>query len=72
MSFHIPIQPAWTCAGCADPWPCHTRREELLAEYAGATVSLSVYMATCLLDAMIDLADNRSGYLYWRFMGWWR
>ncbi|MFV2097049.1 hypothetical protein ACFHWS_17330 [Micromonospora sp. LOL_013] len=47
-----------------------TRREELLAEYAGATVSLSGYMATCLLDAMIDLADNRSEYLYWRFMGW--
>ncbi|MFY1635087.1 flavin reductase [Solwaraspora sp. WMMB335] len=72
MSMHTPVRPHWMCTGCGLPWPCEVRRQELLTEYAGALVSLSVYMATCLIDAMTDLPLRRSGYLYWRFMGWWR
>ncbi|MFV2127536.1 hypothetical protein ACFHWS_23810 [Micromonospora sp. LOL_013] len=72
MTLHRPVRPTWMCAGCGLPWPCQTRRLELLAEYAGAVVSLSVYMAACLLDAMADLPDYRCGYLYSRFIGRWR
>ncbi|MFV2018362.1 hypothetical protein [Micromonospora sp. LOL_023] len=72
MTAHRPVRPSWICAGCGLSWPCETRRRELLAEYAGARVSLSVYLATCLLDAMADLPQDRCGDVYWRFMGWWR
>lgn len=70
MTIHIPVRPAWTCAGCALDWPCPTRREQLRAEYAGSEVSLALYLAACLIDAASDLPRMPAGLLHDRFVGW--
>ncbi len=70
MSAHLAVRPTWTCGGCPSAWPCDTRRAELLAEYAGAHVSLALYLATCFADASEDLPQAPAGELYGRFIGW--
>ncbi len=70
MTVHVPVRPSWMCGGCPTPWPCHTRRHQLLAEYAAAPVSLGLYLGGCLVDATRDLADVPAGRLYVRFVGW--
>ncbi|MET8042059.1 flavin reductase [Micromonospora sp. NPDC005215] len=72
MTTHHPIKPAWTCGGCAGEWPCHTRRRELRAEYVGARVSLSLYLAAQLVEAAQHLAHVPAGHLHYRFLGWTR
>ncbi|GAB3161056.1 hypothetical protein GCM10027290_67750 [Micromonospora sonneratiae] len=69
---HNPTRPYWTCAACADPWPCHTRRRELRAEYDGALISLSVCLAGFFVEASIDLDYVPAGWLHNRFLGWIR
>jgi hypothetical protein len=70
VSTHNPMRPSWECGGCGDPWPCVTRRRELLAEYERARVSLVVYVTGQFLDAVQDLPSVPSGALYDRFLGW--
>jgi len=70
MTSHLPRRPSWTCLGCGAPWPCHTRRIQLLAEYDGAPVSLGLLMADYLNDALHDLPAGASPDVYWRFLGW--
>lgn len=72
MSVHIPLRPAWSCAGCSLPWPCPTRRDQLVAEYATDTLPLALYLAACLVDAAYDLPHAPAGVLYQRFLGWLR
>ncbi len=72
MTVHTPLRPSWTCAGCSLPWPCATRREELVAEYAGNLLPLAIYLASCLVDATYDIPDAPAGSLYRRFLGWLR
>lgn len=72
MTTHGPVLPLWTCGGCAGPWPCGTRRRELLAEFDGARVSLSIYMGACLVCAAEDLSWYPAGCLHRRFVGWTR
>jgi hypothetical protein len=67
---HGPVLPIWTCGGCGAPWPCRTRRQELIAEYAGAPVSLSIYMASHLMAATRDMSWAPAGTLHRRFLGW--
>jgi hypothetical protein len=70
VSFHVPIRPNWVCAGCGAPWPCQTRRGQLLAEFDGAPVSLALLMAGYFMDAAQDLRTEAAHVLYQRFMGW--
>ncbi|QGL46081.1 hypothetical protein GCE86_02855 [Micromonospora terminaliae] len=70
MTDHGPVLPVWTCAGCGSPWPCPTRRRELLAEYDRAPVSLSIYMASHLVSAAQDMGWAPAGALHRRFLGW--
>jgi hypothetical protein len=70
LSTHIANRPAWTCIGCGHPWPCTSRRRELLAEYRGPSVSLNLYLASCYLEAASDLRGLPTGELYQRFLGW--
>lgn len=72
MTAHLPTRPTWACLGCGGAWPCPTRREQLLAEYTGAPVSLGMYLAACLVDAVMDIPDAPAGSLYRRFLGWAR
>ncbi len=72
MSTHNPVRPTWRCVGCGGPWPCPTRQRELRAEFTGATVSLSLYLAGMFVDAVQDLPHAPSGELYRRFLAWVR
>ena len=69
---HVPVRPGWQCGACGLPWPCGTRRRQLLAEYDGAFVSLAVLMGSYLVDASVELPSERAGDLYDRFLGWVR
>ena len=70
MTAHTPVPPLWSCAGCSLPWPCTTRRQELLALYDEAPVSLALYLGRCFIDAAQDLSWAPAGTLYRRFLGW--
>ncbi len=72
MTEHAAVRPSWTCTGCASAWPCHTRRQQLTAEYDGAVVALSLYMVICFVEASADLPHATVGVLYQRFLGWVR
>jgi hypothetical protein len=70
MSMHLPVRPAWSCAACGQPWPCPSRQRQLLAEYADAWVSLSLYLSGCLVQACADFGAVSAGLLCWRFFTW--
>jgi hypothetical protein len=57
---------------CSLPWPCETRRRQLIAEYDRAKVSLSLLMSAYFVDAANDLPDVPAGELYGRFVLWIR
>ncbi|MFI7332834.1 hypothetical protein [Micromonospora aurantiaca (nom. illeg.)] len=73
---HTPIRPIWVCRGCGHPWPCGDAKLALLAEYERDLVSLFVYLAGALGDAVDDLGKLRpdevpSGpELFDRFLSW--
>lgn len=70
MSMHLPVRPAWTCRACGREWPCPTRKRQLLAEYEGARVSLTLYLSGYFIEACTDLPDACCGGLHNRFLGW--
>lgn len=72
MSMHVPVRPVWSCAACGRPWPCLSRQRQLLAEYADARVSLSLslYLSGCFVQACADLGTTPAGLLYRRFFTW--
>lgn len=70
MSVHQPVRPGWACGGCGLDWPCRTRRQQLAAEYAGARVSLMLYLAACFVEACGDMPHATVGGMYARFLLW--
>ncbi len=72
MTAHVPLRPAWTCAGCGEPWPCQTRKRQLLAEYDGTPVSLGLFMAGHFVAAVRDVPAGAEREMYRRFLGWLR
>ncbi|NIL64011.1 hypothetical protein HCB39_21895, partial [Salinispora arenicola] len=52
---HVPMRPLWLCRPCGQPWPCGAAKLALLAEYRELPVSLFLYLAGCLHDAIDDL-----------------
>ncbi|WP_244871099.1 flavin reductase [Catellatospora sp. IY07-71] len=70
MTMHLPIRPDWTCAACGLPWPCPSRKGQLLAEYDGAHVSMTLHLSGFFLEACQDIPTAESGVLYSRFLGW--
>ena len=52
---HLPMRPLWLCRRCGQPWPCGVAKLALVAEYEDAPVSLFLYLAGCLHDAIDDL-----------------
>jgi hypothetical protein len=72
---HMPVRPDWTCMVCGHLWPCVDRRTALLAEHGSDRLSLLMYLASCLDDALTDLPrPSEAGDLdlYARFLGWAR
>jgi hypothetical protein len=72
MMMHVPLRPQWTCTGCGAPWPCPTRRRQLLAEYESASASLGLLMSLYFHDAICELPAGAEGEVYRRFFGWLR
>jgi hypothetical protein len=72
MTDHLPLRPSWRCVKCNANWPCHTRRRQLAAEFTGASASLGLYLASCMVEAAADLPDTSAGLLYRQFLGWLR
>lgn len=70
MTSHLAVRPSWICSGCGADWPCATRRGQLRAEFATAQMSLSLYLAACMVDAAYDQPRVSAGVLYSRFLGW--
>ncbi|MFG1675697.1 hypothetical protein [Micromonospora sp. NPDC049282] len=62
--------PLWICSACQRPWPCPTRRWELLGEYAHAPGDLALLMASHLAAASEDLSWAAPATLHRRFFGW--
>jgi hypothetical protein len=61
---------SWLCAACGGPWPCHTRRQQLLAQYTGAPASLALVLGSAMIEAATDLRDVPAGELHDQFIGW--
>lgn len=73
---HLPLRPLWLCRRCGQPWPCGAARLALVAEYQDNPVSLFVYLAGCMHDAIDDLHRLRPSEtgsvadMFDRFLGW--
>ncbi|MEQ4306338.1 hypothetical protein ABNF97_34025 [Plantactinospora sp. B6F1] len=73
---HLPMRPLWLCRTCGQPWPCGQAKLDLLAEYQGSRVSLCLYLAALLCDAIDDLhqlnpsVTGTTADLFDRFLGW--
>jgi hypothetical protein len=72
MIDHLPHRLTWDCASCGMPWPCRTRRVDLLTEYQEAPVALAVYLAWAFVECSTELQEVPAGELYARFLGWLR
>ena len=70
MSAHNPMAQSWVCLGCSLPWPCPTRRRQLLGQYADAPVSLALLLGSAMIEASADLRGVLAGELYDQFVGW--
>ncbi|MFD0784010.1 hypothetical protein ACFQZ8_08790, partial [Micromonospora azadirachtae] len=73
---HLPMRPLWLCRRCGQPWPCGGAKLALLAEYREVPVSLFLYLASCLHDAIDDLhrlnpsVTGSAADMFDRFLGW--
>ncbi|MFG1833845.1 hypothetical protein [Micromonospora chersina] len=73
---HLPLRPLWLCRRCGQPWPCGAAKLALLAEYQDNRVSLFLYLAGCLHDAIDDLhrlnpaETGTAAGMFDRFLGW--
>ncbi|MFI5495174.1 NADAR family protein [Actinoplanes sp. NPDC051859] len=54
---HIAARPTWDCGVCGDPWPCGPAKEELLAQYRGFPTGLTLYLSSCLYEALAELSS---------------
>lgn len=67
IRYHLPSRPAWTCQVCGDPYPCQTRRVQLLDEFRGASVQLAVFMSIDFMEAAAELPAVPAQDLHARF-----
>ncbi|MET8277411.1 hypothetical protein [Micromonospora sp. NPDC005174] len=73
---HVPLRPIWLCRACGQPWPCGRAKLALVAEYDGNPVSLYLYLARLLHDAIDDLhklnpaTTGCASDIFDRFLGW--
>lgn len=70
------MRPLWLCRACGQPWPCGRAKLDLLTGYRNSPLSLFIYLAGLLHEAIDDLhrldprttGDVRD--LFDRFLGW--
>ncbi|MEV0212789.1 hypothetical protein [Micromonospora sp. NPDC050695] len=71
---HMPSRPAWTCKACDPntPWPCQPARERLIEAYGENRISLSMYLASLLTAALVEMPKTPPAELHERFVAWTR
>jgi hypothetical protein len=69
-TLHQPTARTWLCAVCWLPWPCESRRRQLLAHYEGEPASLAMILGAAMIEAAADLRDRPAGELHDQFIGW--
>ncbi|WP_433790968.1 hypothetical protein [Actinoplanes sp. CA-252034] len=70
---HVGERPSWDCRVCGGPWPCATAKVELAEQYRSFPHGLAIFLGSCMLEAIDDLAARTGGPpadLYERFLGW--
>ncbi|MGC5023033.1 hypothetical protein [Micromonospora sp. DT47] len=73
---HLPLRPLWLCRRCGQPWSCGAAKLALVAEYRDSPVSLFLYLARRLHDAIDDLrrlnpsVTGSAADMFDRFLGW--
>ncbi|PWU56073.1 hypothetical protein DLJ47_07450 [Micromonospora sp. S4605] len=73
---HLPMRRLWLCRRCGQPWPCGAAKAALVVEYRDSLVSLFLYLAGCLHDAIDDLhrlnpsVTGSAADMFDRFLGW--
>ena len=70
---HVYARPSWDCAVCGQAWPCAIAKVELLEQYGRSRTALSIYLASCLHDAIDDAAAHGGrcpADLYDLMLGW--
>jgi hypothetical protein len=72
VSAHTPLSPSWTCRGCGDPWPCATRRQQLLAEFYTSQQNLGLLMGSFFAAAIKDRPRWSDEGIYQRMFAWIR
>lgn len=68
---HLPMQPTWICANCAEEWPCGPAREQLRADTGGGT-ALATLMWNYLEDFARDAGEGPLSGAFLRFIAWTR
>ncbi|MEU7590658.1 hypothetical protein AB0A95_30750 [Micromonospora sp. NPDC049230] len=69
---HLPRTPTWDCQTCKQPWPCAPARDRLTETYGENRVSLSMYLASLLDAALVEMPDTPAAELHERFVSWTR
>ncbi|WP_233579472.1 hypothetical protein [Verrucosispora sp. FIM060022] len=70
------MRPLWLCRRCGQPWPCGAAKLALVTQYREMPVSLFLYLASRLHDAIDDLhllnpsVTGSGPELFGRFLGW--
>jgi hypothetical protein len=70
---HQGKRPDWGCRVCGEPWPCAVAKVELAEQYQKFPQGLSIFIGSCLIEAIDDWAAGAGGTasdLYERFLGW--
>jgi len=69
--YHLAKRPAWTCTVCGDPYPCETRRAQLVADFEGAHFQFTLFMSMDFIAAAGELPGVPAKELHTRFF-WYR
>lgn len=74
-NMHVPSRPDWNCKapGCGEPWPCSTEKAALLETFKHARLTLRMYLASQMQEAINDAVRFPMGVdiEFWpRFLGW--
>ena len=67
---HLPLQPGWRCANCAEPRPCGPARLRLAAELD--RTQLAITMAAYLEEYARDAGEGPLTGAFERFVAWTR
>lgn len=65
---HVRERPSWECRSCGEAWPCLSARVILAAE--SDRISLGLYMAGHLEQAVSDLPRRPPHEMFDRFLRW--